>query len=252
MRRLVAAILCLLPLTAFGQWTALASDKKSELPENSSLIEFEVRNGTKAVRGYAVKFNSKDATLRIVDESHNSSESLSKQLSDAGAFAGVNGSYFHGDFRPIGIVITDGKKVHDFERAKLLSGLLYADHKGIHLVRSSAFSEHDKIHAAIQAGPFLVADGEPVAGLNAERPAKRTAVLTDGRGNWALVYLSYVTLADAGEILALPGLIGGMKPATALNLDGGSSSAIWADTKPNSFRLSPFGSVRNLVGVAPR
>lgn len=252
MRINLATLLCFLPVTVVAEWTALESDLKSELPENSSFVEFEARNGDRAVRGYAIKFNSKNATLRVVDESHKQSEPISEQLMQAGCFAGVNGSYFHGDFRPIGIVITDGKKVHDFERAKLLSGILYADHRGIHLERSSRFKEHDAIHSAIQAGPFLVDDGKPVSGLDTERVAKRTAVVTDGKGNWALVYLSYVSLADAGQILAIPGLIDGMKPRKALNLDGGSSSAIWAATEPKPFRLSPFGSVRNLIGVSPR
>lgn len=248
---MLAAIAFVSPLVACADWTGVPDQERTPLPEGAKLVKFEARNGTEAVRGYAVTFNSKSSTLQVIDGVHASDGPISQQLESAGCYAGVNGSYFHPDYRPIGLVISDGEERHAFEKAKLLSGVLYADPRGIHLVRSSEYRP-GKAHAAIQAGPFLVDDGKPVRGLDPEKPARRTVVLTDGKGRWALVYLSYVTLADAGKLLAVPGLIDGITPVRALNLDGGSSSAIWAATQPQPFRLSPFGKIRNLVGVSPR
>jgi hypothetical protein len=88
--------------------------------------------------------------------------------------------------------------------------------------------------------------------LNADRSARRTIVATDGHGRWALVYLTSVTLADAARILTTPGALGDWVPATALNLDGGSSSGLWAATAPAPVSLPEFGHVRNYIGIAPR
>ena len=61
-----------------------------------------------------------------------------------------------------------------------------------------------------------------------------------------------VTLADTARILTLPGILGDWRPATALNLDGGSSSGLWAATSPAPVSLPEFGHVRNYIGIAPR
>ena len=66
---------------------------------------------------------------------------------------------------------------------------------------------------------------------------------------------SSVTLAELGVILADPALVPtGMKIKRALNLDGGSSTALWVQ-RPGAeapFYLSEFGIVRDFVGIVPR
>jgi len=61
--------------------------------------------------------------------------------------------------------------------------------------------------------------------------------------------LCSVTLADAAEILALPKILGSWAPSTALNLDGGSSSTLWAR---DIISLPEIKRVRNFLEVVPR
>ncbi len=97
----------------------------------------------------------------------------------------------------------------------------------------------------------------PVPGLNALRPARRTAVLTDGRGRWALAVIpTRLTLAEAAALLARPGLLGeNVSVKRALNLDGGSSTALWVrtgnGTEP-SYEVREWGTVRNFLAVVAR
>ena len=109
-----------------------------------------------------------------------------------------------------------------------------------------------KADYALQAGPFLVDRGKPVAGLNAGRSARRTVIVADAKGVRALVVLSPVTLAEAGQILVTPKLFGDLVVTRALNLDGGSSTALWVRTKAAPFYLREFKSVRNYVAIVPR
>jgi hypothetical protein len=99
---------------------------------------------------------------------------------------------------------------------------------------------------------MLVEGGHATVGLNHERTARRTIVATDGHGQWALIYTTSVTLADAANILTLPGVLGDWAPVTALNLDGGSSSGLWASGNPSPVSLPEFGHVRNYLGIVPR
>ncbi|MFM8981990.1 MAG: phosphodiester glycosidase family protein, partial [Spartobacteria bacterium] len=88
-----------------------------------------------------------------------------------------------------------------------------------------------------------------VAGMNSEKLARRTAVATGPNQRCALIYLTSITLADAAEILSLPKILSAWTPATALNLDGGSSSTLWAR---DIISLPEIKRVRNFLEVVPR
>ena len=208
-------------------------------------------NGTSA-QLTAITFQSKTYSLRVVDSKSPGRTKLDASLQAAGCIAGVNGGYFHDNFRPVGLMIENGVEIQPFEKAKLLAGILALRGKQWEIVRSSAFKNSPDVRQAIQCGPMLVESGQPTVGLNATRTARRTIVATDGHGQWALIYLTSVTLADAAEILVTPGALGNWKPTTALNLDGGSSSGLWAATTPAEVSLPEFGHVRNYIGIVPR
>ncbi len=183
---------------------------------------------------------------------------LGSAMRGAGCVAGVNGGYFHPDFQPLGLVVSDGRSVHPLERAPLLSGvfLVGADGRPALLraeeYRARAAKEKAPPRQALQAGPFLVDKGAPVAGLNAARAARRTTVLTDGAGRWALVSTSALTLAETGALLSRPGVVpDGLRVRRALNFDGGSSTGLWIATEPTPFYQREFGTVRNFLGLAP-
>ena len=116
------------------------------------------------------------------------------------------------------------------------------------LVRSGKFKVGSDAQEAMQAGPWMVEKGVPVAGL-----ARRTIVANDGKGQWALIASSSITLADASRLLCEKGITGPLKIANALNLDGGSSTALQAGLPPEILiDIAAFGSVRNYLTIAPR
>jgi exopolysaccharide biosynthesis protein len=120
-------------------------------------------------------------------------------------------------------------------------------------VRSGKFKFGSDVQEALQAGPWLVEKGAPVAGLDDTRSARRTIVANDGKGQWALLATSSITLADASRLLCAQGIIGPLKIANALNLDGGSSIAFQAGLAPEILiDLRSLGPVRNYLTIAPR
>ena len=165
-------------------------------------------------------------------------------------FAGSNGGYFHKDFTPLGLAVSAGETLHPFERAKLLSGVLAVRKGRIELVRSGKFKAGPDVQDALQAGPWLVEKGTPVSGLNDARLARRTIVANDGKGHWALVAVSPVTLADAARVLCLKGILGPLTIANALNFDGGSSTALRASSEGGILiDITSFGPVRNYLAI---
>jgi len=210
-----------------------------------------------------VLFDAQRATFKVVDQGAGGRLELGAAMRGAGCLAGVNGGYFHEDFRPLGLVVSDGKEVHPGERAALLSGLVIVGADGRPaLVRAEEYRAQVQSAAApprqaLQAGPFLVDGGHAVPGLNAVRAARRTVVLTDGAGRWALASTSGLTLAETGAVLAQPGIVpSGLRVRRALNLDGGSSTGLWVAAEAGAGEpavyLREWSTVRNFLGVVPR
>ena len=211
------------------------------------------REGRSAEVHLAV-FSPKTFTLAVMDNP-GGGWSLAAAAQKRGALAAVNGGYFHPDRTPLGLVVRQGRELHAMEKARLLSGLVYATPSQIGLVRVHEFKRSASLTAALQAGPFLVDGGRVVPGLNADRVAARTVVFTEDSGRFGLLVCHAATLAETAQILATPGLSGrGRRITRALNLDGGSSTGFWLRGTGGAAATSlPEGKeVRNYLAVVPR
>jgi uncharacterized protein YigE (DUF2233 family) len=234
-------------------WNLESWKELGALEGNAVAWEGKASSDGRTVRLSGVSFRSKDCVFRVIDSPPGEPRSLQEALASVGAFAGSNGGYFHKDFTPLGLAVSEGRTLHPFEHAKLLSGVLAVRQGRIVLVRSGRFKPGNDVEDALQAGPWLVEKGAPVAGLNDERLARRTIVVNDGRSHWALLAISPVTLADAARILSLKGITGSWRIANALNFDGGSSTALRAAVQESALiDISSFGRVRNYLAIVRR
>jgi uncharacterized protein YigE (DUF2233 family) len=211
----------------------------------------ERKSPAATARLVGIVFENRSHSLRVVDSPKPGEASLSSVLENNHAIGGVNGGYFEPDFTPVGLLVSQGKTRQKFKKAKLLSGILAVSPKGtVSILRSHRFDPKPGAYReAIQCGPMLVEDSAPVPGLNAEKIARRTVAATGPGQRCALIYLTSVTLADAAEILALSKVLGSWSPSTALNLDGGSSSGLWAR---DTISLPEIKRVRNFIEVTPK
>ena len=248
----MAILGCLGLSSAVAGWAVEDRVELGELPGGATAWQCAVSGTAGKIRLAGVSFSSAGATFRVVDNPPEARQPFPGLLEPFGAFAGINGGYFHPDFRPLGLVVSGGKEIHGLEKAKLLSGVLAVRGGRIELVRPGAFKPGKDVQDALQAGPWLVERGTVVSGLNAERRARRSLVATDGKGHWAIVATGPLTLAETAEVLAVPGLPGGWTVRDALNLDGGSSTALWAATQPKALEIFSFGAVRNYLAIVPR
>jgi exopolysaccharide biosynthesis protein len=238
--------------SAGAEWsvTSAESEKGSAAGvEHRRIVLTETGSGDEATIDLAL-FSPKSAVVRVTDNP--SGDELASVMRRIRGLAGVNGGYFDPQNAPVGLVISDGKMIAPFRKARLLSGVLVASKGRIELLRAAEYSSRKTATAALQCGPFLVDGSTAVPGLNNTRPARRTFVLTSGSDRAAIGFCSTVTLAQMGEILATPGLGPDLKVQRALNLDGGSSSAFWFAGQRGVVSIPEFKTVRNFVIVAPK
>ncbi len=213
-----------------------------------------VQRGDDTVTLHFVSFDAAHQTFVVYDQGELGRATLGETMTANHCLAGTNGGYFQPDFDPVGLLVADGKLVRGPSRARLLSGALVVTGNHITLRRSTEPLPGKHARQAVQSGPFLVEGGRLVPGLNNARSARRTAVFTDGAHRWGLVSTTALTLDELGTVLADPALLpGGLKIARSLNLDGGSSTSLWAEQPGQSpLYLHEFGIVRDFVGVVPR
>ncbi len=249
---LLLAFLALAGL-ARAEWTVVSSEKQSspnEKVEHWTTAVEDPASGARATFHLAV-FDSRAATLRVVDQPAAPRRDLAETMEETKALAGVNGGYFDPDDAPLGLSVSEGRTISPLRKAKLLTGVLTATATRVDIVRTSRFAMSSKIKSARQCGPLLVERSAPIRGLNATRPARRTFAAVDGSGRTALGVSSALSLAQLGQVLAQTSPAGKMKIVRALNLDGGSSSAFWFAGSKDAFSLRELKTVRDFIAIVP-
>ncbi len=201
-------------------------------------------------------FSSASYGLVVLDEGDVGRRygTLEKAMRAERCLAGINGGYFADDAAstPLGLLRHRGKQVTAFSSGSFtVAGVLYDTGRDIRLERSRRLTTSpSRMREAIQGGPFLVEHGRKVAGLNDSKRARRSFVATDGKGNWCIAMSSPLTLDELAAWLASGKALGSFRVQTALNMDGGTSSAFWVASpqvhKPGA------KAVRNYIGITPR
>ena len=249
MIRVFLVLLAMLaPLRA--EWI-FSNNETLTAPTGLAFIRCVATDGNRRVDLHVVSFSAKTHTFAVMDNPDGAFD-LGSASAKRGALAAVNGGYFHPDRTPLGLVVRQGGTIHPLERAKLLSGLVVVKKDRVALLRTSEFRASAEVREALQAGPFLVDGGKAVAGLNDTRGAARTVVFADGSGNFGVLICRSATLAETGRLLASPGLLPAGKITRALNLDGGSSTALWVKCEPSAFYSREWKGVRNYLAILPR
>lgn len=249
--QLLVALIALLAASPLlhAEWTLV---KRSSLPAPAGLefTEREVAGDGSSATLWVVTFDPKTHSFAVMDNPDGAFD-LASASAKRGALAAVNGGYFHPDKRPLGLVVRKGAQIHPQEKSWLLSGVVSATAKGVAIQRAGVFKRSPAVKEALQAGPFLVEDGKPVAGLNATRTAARTVAFQDAKGRAGLLICKSATLAETAALLATPAIFPDGKIVRALNLDGGSSTALWVRGEP-PFYQREWKGVRNYLAIVPR
>jgi len=250
MRLALALAIHLITLASLRAGWTFSPGEPQKAPPGLDFIQRKASDGGQTAELSIVSFSPRTHTFGVMDNPAGAFDAGSAALK-RGALAAVNGGYFHPDRTPLGLVVRQGVEIHPLEKAKLLSGLVVVTSDRIALRRTSEFKASPAIREALQAGPFLVDAAKPVAGLDNTRQAARTVVFIESTGRCGFLTCKSLTLAQTADLLATPSLVGAGKVVRALNLDGGSSTALWVRSEP-VFYEREWKSVRNYLAIVPK
>jgi uncharacterized protein YigE (DUF2233 family) len=246
-------VLCACAVQTKGAWRLTSTDETPSTPlgRHVRVMAKESDTGERAQLHLAI-FDTHKITLRVIDQPNESRRDLAEAMSNERYLAAVNGGYFEPNYQPVGLLVSGGRVIAPFRRARLLSGILSVTSGRVRLQRVSEFSMKGQISEALQCGPFLVDHGRIVDGLDDSASARRTFIAIGTGDAIALGYCPSISLARLSQVLTAGKITGDLRIERALNLDGGSSSAFWFRDGTAPFSIPEQKIVRDFVGIAPR
>jgi uncharacterized protein YigE (DUF2233 family) len=235
--------------SARADWQILSLENRGGAEDTFLYRHYSLGEAASGLNGELdlVSFSAKKANLRVIDQPKLTSDLAAVMTRDK-CLAGVNGGYFDPQGAPVGLLRSNGKEISPWRKARLLSGVLAVDAKGVRLFRAGAFPRKHAWREAVQCGPFLVDHGKAVAGLDNERSARRTFVATTSDEQVLLGYCEPLTLAQLAQMIAS---LSALQIEHAMNLDGGSSSAFWCRAKVGTISIPERKQVRDFLGLLP-
>jgi uncharacterized protein YigE (DUF2233 family) len=172
--------------------------------------------------------------------------SAEKFATENNALIGINAGFFDHQFKPLGLRVSHYRQTNPIKPISWW-GVFYIESNIPHIASVWNFKMNKHIEFALQSGPRLLVNGK-IPHLK-QGIADRTALCITKTNKVIMVVSTNaaMTTKDLAELLqAAP-----LSCENAINLDGGSSSQIYADI--NSFHLNVhgFANVADAVIVSP-
>lgn len=254
--KLLLSLLVFLLAGISPSWRLEFSSKAAPLGHDAVLV-IKTITGAKKVEMQLVFFDEKQCRMRVaVNPTRSTAAPLNEIGTEAGALAVCNGGYFHVDaFGPVGLEISAGKRADEFRKDGGWVGALMVRQEKPSLVFEKEFQDAADISEFVQCSPWLIDGGQLAPGWQSgeDQRNRRTFILTDGAGRWAVGMCNGVGLGELSQILLTPGIITEMKVHRALNLDGGPSTGLWCRSADGREHFEkPGWAVRNAIMVLPR
>lgn len=167
------------------------------------------------------------------------------------AVIGINGGFFTPDLKPLGLRIDQGK-IKSPLRNTAWWGIFFTRGEQAFIVAPRAFKADKNINFAVQSGPRLIINGR----IPSLKPgvANRTALGITRDNKIILLVTSHfpLTTDELAAFMQASEAQGGLACVNALNLDGGSSTQLYATLNDFTLNIPSFAQVTDAVLVVPR
>lgn len=190
--------------------------------------------------------------VRILDSrSHGADRMEIKTLTrKAQALAGINGGFFLPGYRPLGLLIVDGKEANPLRKADW--GVFLVQDNLPRIIHTTEYQNGRNISQALQVGPRLVVNGRE---LQMKKQIARRSALGVTLKNQVILLTTEDTdvyAQDLARIFHLPEARGGLECRDAMALDGGPSTQMYAEYKDLKIDIPGGWGVPNGVGIFKR
>ena len=167
------------------------------------------------------------------------------------ALLGINGGFFTPELKPIGLRITQGK-IRQQLKPTSWWGVFYTREGEPYITAQQQFHHDQEINFAIQGGPRLLING--IIPKLKPGVAERTAVCITQQQKIVFIATERapMTTAELATMLRTPEKDNGLNCVDALNLDGGSSTQLYANIGNFELDIPGLSPITDAVLVLPK
>ncbi len=198
------------------------------VPEQSSKKEFTIS---------IISIDPSRFEFKII-ENGEKAETIKEIHTRTAATLTLNGSYFDENFKPLGLLISEGKVLHDYSRSELMDGILAVGKANRPALVTGPAPDPAKYPFAIQSGPILIdSKGQISIAKDSGKVASRTvaAIGREEKTGETKIYFIFIkqTIFNSENTITLYRLAHLLKENAelqklgiegAINLDGGTST----------------------------
>ena len=163
------------------------------------------------------------------------------------ALLAINGGFFDKKFRPLGLRINNYKQLNNLKRISWW-GIFYVKNNRAYISSYRQYHKSPKTSFAMQSGPRLLIDGQTPTLKPGN--AERSAIGIDGQGRIIIVVTDNASMSTTD--LALMMSKSPINCIDALNLDGGSSSQLYAKIGNFQLNVHGFSDISDAIIVTPK
>lgn len=201
---------------------------------------------------HAFRFDLKNYQLQLVyTKQQNRLIDIASLVHANRAIIGVNGGFFTPDLKPLGLRINQGKITSPIKNTTWW-GIFFTRELQAYIVAANQFKPSKDINFAVQSGPRLIVNGQ----IPSLKPgvANRTALGITRDNKIILLATANFPLStlELAKIMKAPTDQGGLNCDNVLNLDGGSSTQLYARLNNFSLSVPSFAMVTDAVLVIPK
>lgn len=199
------------------------------------------------VHVFRVDLKTNQLDLMLANAFSQTHASISQFAHHSKALITINGGFFDHNYHPLGLRISQQQQYSPLKRISWW-GVFYIKDQKPHLSNLLHYAHDPNIDFAIQSGPRLIINGRiPLlkTGL-AERSA--LGITHDGRIILLVTENSPMTTSQLAKLMKSHPL----DCYQALNLDGGSSSQLYAHLHAFNLNVHGFAKVSDAIMVRPR
>lgn len=188
--------------------------------------------------------------LAFSQDYKNNTDTIEELVQSHHAIAGVNGGFFSPEFKPLGLRINEGKEHSPLKNISWW-GVFFIKDKQAYIVTQNNFQPDANIKFAVQSGPRLIINGK-IPNLK-PGAANRTALGITKSGRIILLATENLPLTtlQLAQIMQSPTAEGGLNCLNAINLDGGSSTQLYAKINHFILDVPGYASITDAVLIKP-
>jgi uncharacterized protein YigE (DUF2233 family) len=202
------------------------------------------------IHAFRINLNHYQLQLALAQDHRNSIANVNELAVERNAIIGINGGFFSEELKPLGLRINNSKIRNPLKSTPWWGVFFIRDNKA-HIIAQQDYRQDKQITFAVQSGPRLVIN-DHIPTLKG-RVDNRTAIGITRPGEVILLVTENLSLTTTQLAKVMRGsqIEGGLECIDAINLDGGSSTQLYAKINHFVLKIPGWSAVTDAILVLP-